>query len=129
MTTPHDGAVRLPKAGLEMDEVKRMLIDARSADVDWRSGRSFRGVFHATDELEAVARQAYDIYFAENALITRAFPSLKRLDAEVVAMSAGLLNAPEVAGSTTSGGSESILIAMKTTRDWARARRPDIVTP
>ena len=68
--------------------------------------------------------------FSENALNPMTFPSLRRFESEVLEMALALLHAPEgAAGSMSSGGSESLLLAVKTARDWARAERPDIVDP
>jgi len=60
-----------------------------------------------------------------------AFPSLKKFESEVVAMAADLLGGgdPEVCGTMTSGGTESILMATKTYRDWARVAKPEIKLP
>ena len=55
-----------------------------------------------------------------------AFPSLARMETDVVSIGLGLLNAPNGAcGDMTSGGSESIFLALKTCRDQARARGAD----
>jgi glutamate/tyrosine decarboxylase-like PLP-dependent enzyme len=83
-------------------------------------------VFHAGDDVLAVAKDAYALYSSENALGPMAFPSLKRMEEDVVGIGLSLLNAPEGAqGSMTSGGSESILMAVKACRDAARARGVD----
>jgi glutamate/tyrosine decarboxylase-like PLP-dependent enzyme len=66
----------------------------------------------------------------ENGLSPFAFPSLKQLETEVIAMTAGLLGGDaETVGSFTCGGTESIFMAVKTARDWARAERPDVKMP
>jgi glutamate/tyrosine decarboxylase-like PLP-dependent enzyme len=83
-------------------------------------------VYHDDDELLFVAREAYNIYFSENALGGRAFPSLVQMEREVIQMSLALFHAPEGAdGSFTSGGTESIFLALKTARDQFRAGRPN----
>ena len=70
-----------------------------------------------------VAHDAYALFQSENALGPLAFPSLKRMEQEVVDIGLELLHAPEGAcGNMTSGGSESIFLAVKTCRDEARAR-------
>jgi len=43
------------------------------------------------------------------------------MEAEIVAMCLRMYNNPTGAGATTSGGTESILMSVKTHRDWARA--------
>jgi sphinganine-1-phosphate aldolase len=61
------------------------------------------------------------------------WPSTVRFEAEIVAMTAAMLNGPEAVGTVTSGGTESILLAMKAYRDQARAERriarPEMVIP
>ena len=73
-----------------------------------------------------VAKDAYALYQSENALGPGAFPSLKRMEEDVVGMGLSLLHAPEGArGNLTSGGTESIMLAVKTCRDEARSRGVD----
>jgi len=94
-----------------------------SGDVDWRRGRAAVYVFHAGEDVLRVAKDAYALFQSENALGPLAFPSLKRMEQEVVEMGLGLLHGPEGAcGNMTSGGTESIFLAVKTCRDAARAR-------
>jgi sphinganine-1-phosphate aldolase len=58
------------------------------------------------------------------------YPSIGRLEKEVVSSIAELLRADdEVVGNMTSGGTESILMAIKAARDWARENRPEIKEP
>src|SRR3989304_3504095 len=58
-----------------------------------------------------------------------AFRSLKKFESEVVAVTADLLGCSEAVGNMTSGGTESILMAVRAARDWARADRPHVSTP
>lgn len=103
---------------------------ARDHDARWKEGRAFSLVFFAGDEVLALVKEAYALFFSENGLNPMAFPSLKKFEAEVVAMTASLLGGDEeTAGNMTSGGTESLLMAVKTARDWARAKRPSITVP
>jgi glutamate/tyrosine decarboxylase-like PLP-dependent enzyme len=103
---------------------------ARDHDVKWREGRVFSLVFNAGDEVSEVLKEAYQLYFSENGLNPTAFPSLKKFETEVVSMVASLLNGDdEVVGNMTTGGTESLLMAVKTARNYARATRPEITTP
>lgn len=106
-------------------------LDAASwGDADWRSARTWSLVYHASDEIEQVAREAYSRFMATNGLSPVAFPSLGRFESEVLEAVRELLEAPlEAAGSWTSGGTESLLLAVKTARDWARVHRPDVIAP
>ena len=75
-----------------------------------------------------VAKEAYALYQSENALGPAAFPSLKRMETEVIAMAIDLLNGPvEGTGNITSGGTESIILAVKTCRDEAASRGVDVI--
>ncbi len=93
------------------------------SDARWRDLRTAVFVFHAGDDVLDVARSAYAMYQSENGLgAASAFPSLARMEADVVSIGLDLLNAPDGAcGDMTSGGSESIFLALKTCRDEARA--------
>lgn len=114
----------LPRRGHAPDEVIEALEALRAGDVDWAGGKVWSLVFDAGAEHRRLLERAYTAYFAENALNPTAFPSLRRMENEVVAMTAHLLGGgPEVVGSMTTGGTESILMAVKTAREWARARR------
>jgi glutamate/tyrosine decarboxylase-like PLP-dependent enzyme len=81
--------------------------------------------------------QVYAINSQSNPLHPEIWPSTSKFDAEVVAMTAGMLSADqapqEIVGTVSSGGTESILLAMKTYRDWARDTKgitePEIVAP
>lgn len=121
----------LPAQGSDWPALRARLEAAKSQDVDWRNGRAALYVHFAGDEVLRVAKEAHALYFSENALgAGSAFPSLRRLEADIVAMTLSLLNAPESArGNVTSGGSESIFLAVKAARDWARAVRPEAKTP
>ena len=64
-------------------------------DLDWRRGRHSVYVWHADEELEMVLRQAYSLFLTENGLGLRAFPSLRRMEEETLAMVRALLSMRE----------------------------------
>jgi len=118
--------VKLADKGRAWDEVRQQMLEMGSEDADWRNGRTAVYVFHAGDDVLQVAKDAYALYQSENALGPAAFPSLRRMESEVVGMGLDLLHGPEGScGNMTSGGTESILMAVKTCRDQARARGMD----
>ena len=124
----------MPPKGWSVDEVFEGLEAMRTRDVRWREGRAFSLAYHAGAEALAVAEEAYRRFSGENALSTDAFPSLKQIQAEVVAMAGVWLGAtPSSAGFMTSGGTESILMAVKAARDRLLAerqiRQPNMVMP
>ena len=59
----------------------------KGGDVDWKNGRAPLYVFKATDEAYEAGRAGFFEYFSENALgARRAFPSVKRMEDEIVEM-------------------------------------------
>lgn len=119
----------MPATGLSASEIAEQVEAHRAADLDWRSGKVWAYVFDPGEEAEAVIKRAYMAYLTENGLDPTAFPSLLRFENEVVAMAAHHLGGDEqVVGNFTSGGTESIILAVKTARNWARARRPELAT-
>jgi glutamate/tyrosine decarboxylase-like PLP-dependent enzyme len=120
----------LPSQGTPRDALFAELDQLRTDDADWRHARTWSLVYQAREDVLEVAKEAYLRFFSENALNPMAFPSLRRLESEVVAMTASMFHAPEgAAGAMTSGGSESLLMVVKTARDWARAERPEVERP
>lgn len=121
---------RIPERPVAADDVVAGLEAARAADVDWRGGRVFSLVYHAGEAHEELLRRAHAIYASGNLLNPMAFQGLRRLEAEVVEMSASLVHGPASAvGAVTSGGTESILVAVAALRDRARRQRPWIRSP
>ncbi len=122
--------MRIPSRGLSRAEVTRALEGAREADWPWREGKLFAYTFAAGEEIEEVGKAAYMAYLTENGLDPTTFPSLRTFENEVVDMARRHLGGDErVVGNFTSGGTESILLAVKTARDHARATRPHVKTP
>lgn len=115
----------LPKTGAPHAELLSIMAASRDSDADWKQGRTWSLVYHAGEEHSDFLVEAYRQFFAENGLSPTAFPSLRRFEAEVVAMLLGLLGDQDRGvGSMTSGGTESILLAVKTYRDRWRSENP-----
>lgn len=121
---------RFPPRGRTREEVLAELEAAKAEDVDWRGGRIGLYTHFGGDDVLEIAQDASRMYFSENALGGSAFPSLARLENDVIAWTLGLLNGgDDAAGSMTSGGTESILMGIKTARDWARDAHPGVDRP
>ncbi len=116
--------MQLPETGIPRAEVVARMRERKRADADWRAGRTFSLIYPAGERVDAMLRDAHELYLFENALNPFRFPSLRQMEDDVVAMTAGLLHAPATAGGAmTSGGTESILMAVKSARERARAER------
>jgi sphinganine-1-phosphate aldolase len=109
-------------------------LDAMAADdVDWKGGKVFSLAYYAGAEIYDVARSANDRFMTTNALNMAAFPSIRRMHAEVVDTVAGWLGGgDDAAGFMTTGGTESLLMAVKAARERGRERgidEPEMVLP
>jgi glutamate/tyrosine decarboxylase-like PLP-dependent enzyme len=119
-----------PSTGKSKEEVLAVMRAARDHDVQWQKGRAFSLVYHAGKDVDELLQEASLLFFSENGLNPTAFPSLRKFETEVFAMAASLLNGDEnTVGTVTSGGTESLLMAVKTARDWARENRPQVKQP
>lgn len=99
----------------------------QGADLPVHGGRTLAYVYDSGDaEVDRVGSEAVAAYAASNALDPTAFPSLLQMENELVGFACDLLDAPPSAvGTVTSGGTESILLAVQGARD----SRPDITSP
>jgi glutamate/tyrosine decarboxylase-like PLP-dependent enzyme len=134
MARAHEGGFH--QHGRSIDDVMSELADKRTGDVKWGDGRTFGMVYDGGPSVHEVAERAARLFLHENALNTKAFPSLGEIQREVVGWTAGLLHGDEiaegpVAGFLTSGGTESILCGVLAARERAAAERgitaPEIV--
>jgi sphinganine-1-phosphate aldolase len=122
--------VALQPKGTEVDEVLAELSRRSEGDVDWRRGRVLTGLYDPGETTYRLAVEAYTRFLTQNALYINMYPSLGQMEQEVVRSVAGLLGGgDEVAGNVTSGGTESILMAVKASRDHARFHRPEVSKP
>lgn len=126
----NDPALEFSPAGLDGDAIMSRLRELKSNDASWRDGGTFGNVYHPGPGEARVIEQAYQLFFADNALNPSLFASLRIIEDETVSMVASLLHATdECAVNLTTGGLESILVAVKTARDWARQHKPFIKDP
>lgn len=123
-------SVTIPARGVAHDDLLKEMSTFRERDADWKGGRVFSLVYYGGDAHHAFLEKAHNLFFAENALNPMAFASLRRMEAEVVRMTASMLHGgPESVGTMTSGGTESILLSVKTARDRARSKNKRITKP
>ncbi|KZT10847.1 PLP-dependent transferase [Laetiporus sulphureus 93-53] len=114
------------------EEMDRMDSEANT-QADWREGKVSGAVYHGGDDLTRVILAAIARYALSNPLHPDVFPAVRKMEAEIVSMCLNMYNNPNGAGTTTSGGTESIIMAVKTYRDWARAVKgvtePEMIVP
>ncbi|MBM2849455.1 MAG: hypothetical protein HW418_2397 [Anaerolineales bacterium] len=128
---------RLPERGRDREEIldEMEAIKARE-ESRWKDGFVSGAVYHGDDTHIDFLNRVYALNSQTNSLHADIWPSAAKFESEVVAMTAHMLGAGaggDICGTLSSGGTESILLAMKTYRDWARDRkgitRPEIVAP
>ncbi|KAL6298383.1 PLP-dependent transferase [Sparassis latifolia] len=108
-------------------------MDEEAHHADWAAGKVSGAVYHGGQDINRVILSAIEHYSFSNPLHPDVFPAVRKMEAEIVSMCLNMYNNPNGAGATTSGGTESIIMAVKTYRDWARATKgitePEIVVP
>jgi sphinganine-1-phosphate aldolase len=125
----------MPQKGMPSDTILDQLHQMQRADVDWKNGRTWSTVYHVDEAHDRLLKEAYGQYFSTNYLNPLAFKSLQKMEREVAGMTAAMLHGgSDTVGTMTSGGTESILLAVYTCRERAgkqrpRVRLPEIVAP
>ena len=121
--------MKLAKAGVPAPDLHNMMKEMAGEDLPWKERLASGVAYPAGDDVLEVAQQAYMDFFSANALYPTIFPSVARFEREVVEMTADLLHGDQAVGAISSGGSESILLGVKSARDRARELRPDVTAP
>jgi glutamate/tyrosine decarboxylase-like PLP-dependent enzyme len=128
----------IPAEGLSPDTVLENMAALQTRETDgWKDGYVSGAVYHGDTAHIDFLNQVYALHSQTNPLHADVWPSISKYEAEIVAMTAGMLGGAkageEICGTLSSGGTESIMLAMKTYRDRARAergiRRPEMVVP
>lgn len=123
----------LQERGIARTEVLDALNDRKHAqqNMPWRSEKMLRPSYFAGEDVLAVAQDAFKLFMSENWLYSRtSFPALGQLEDEVLASMRALFHAPQNAGGVlTSGGTESLMMAVRIPAHRARALNPDLTRP
>lgn len=130
-----DTLKHIPQKGRPHEEILEDMRSFGRSDPDYKNGRTWSLVYYLGEEYTRFLKKAHGLYFSANGLNPMAFRSLKRFESEVVRMTATLLNGDDkVCGTMTNGGTESCLLAVKTYRDLAKAKKtlvgkPEMILP
>jgi sphinganine-1-phosphate aldolase len=124
-----------PETGTNPEDVLAELTQHRSSDLA-TDGRAFAFIYDAGKEQRELARKAFAACMSINGLDPTVYPSARRIENKVVAACLDILHAPEGAvGTATAGGTESVMLAVKTARDLfakrggPRANAPKMLLP
>lgn len=115
----------LPKEGWTEDTVRKELETlANMKHTRWEDGFVSGAVYHGGDALIKLQTEAFGMFTVTNPIHPDVFPGIRKMEAEIVAMVLAMFNAPVgAAGVTTSGGTESILMACLSARQKAYVER------
>ena len=133
----------LPQNGRDKEDIfKELSIMAEEENAKWKTGQVSGTFYHAGEEHRAYLNKIFSLFSHENTIQFDLCPSMFKMESEIISMTAKMLNGDtvkdrspkdDVCGTVTSGGTESIIMAMKTYRDWARAEKniqwPEIIVP
>lgn len=125
---------RMPEGGRDRDELFAEMAGLSDREEErWRGGFASGAVYHGDHDHVDFLNRVYALNSQCNPLHADLWPSTTKYEAEVVSMTATMLGADrtpdDICGTVTSGGSESILLAMKTYRDRAGKKHPEMVVP
>jgi len=124
---------RLPHAGCSETEVLTLMETRRALDTKyWSEGHVTGAIYHGKQAYMDYIGKVYGMFAFTNPLHAAIHPATRQMEAEVIQMVINLYHGHSgCVGAFTTGGTESILMAMKAYRDHARERRgitePNIV--
>ncbi len=122
--------IPFPQQNKQVQNILNELESFKINDMPWKSGKIFAYVYDAGEEAQELMRKAFGMYLSENALDPTVFPSLLKLETDIIGMATNLVNGDEkTVGNFTTGGTESIMLALKTARDFNRINKPSIKNP
>jgi sphinganine-1-phosphate aldolase len=127
---------QIPAVGRDHAEILRDLEAMRAKEEsNWKDGFVSGAVYHGDQKHIDFLNQVYAINSQSNPLHADVWPSANKFEAEIVVMTGNMLggSGQDVCGTLSSGGTESILLAMKTYRDRALAEsgitKPEMIVP
>lgn len=115
----------LPAQGWTDQQIHAELIKLSEMEhTRWEDGLVSGAVYHGGNHLVKLQAEAFERFSVANPIHPDVFPGVRKMEAEIVAMVLAMFNAPSGgAGVTTSGGTESILMACLSARQKAYAER------
>jgi len=134
----------IPAAGRPRQAILAEMEQMRALEAArWGKGYASGAVYHGAQDHIDFLNSVYALNSQANPLHADLWPSAIKFESEIVAMTAAMLGADQsgaepgtpgqICGTVSSGGTESILLAMKTYRDYAREKRgitkPEMIAP
>jgi glutamate/tyrosine decarboxylase-like PLP-dependent enzyme len=121
---------QLPERSAHWHDLRAEIFALRADDVDWTHGAFFNHWPEPSRNIYPQAMFITDVFFSDQWLGKYNVESTNRILAQVEGMVGDIIGVPDSGFvSLTNGGTESISLAVKTARDWARAERPEVKKP
>ncbi|MFX1252886.1 MAG: aminotransferase class V-fold PLP-dependent enzyme [Promethearchaeota archaeon] len=135
-----DSYATIPKVGRNKNKILLEMETLKSLEENrWKDGFVSGTVYNGDADHISFLSKIYSLYSQCNPLHADIWPSMAKFESEIVSMTANMLGGDKVksdhkvCGVVTSGGTESILLAMKTYRDWAKDHKkitqPEMIIP
>ena len=126
--------MELPNEGVvEKDLLEELDSLGKNGEMDWKKGCVSGGLYNCNQELTDLNTEVYRRFLWSNPLHPDVFPNIRKMEAEVVRWCCGLFHGGQRScGTMTSGGTESIMLAMRVYREIGFERGikfPEIVLP
>jgi sphinganine-1-phosphate aldolase len=134
----HTTYTRLPDEGRSREDILNEMKEFAEHETErWSKGYASGAVYHGDREHIDFLSDVYKLHSQSNPLHVDLWPSAIKFESEIVAMTGSMFSSDktddEIVGTVSSGGSESIMLAMKSYRDKAEAERgvtaPNMVVP
>lgn len=109
----------LPEVGLDGDEVlEHLRTKSVHENSKWKRGHVSGTVYSGEEHHTKLLCDVYELYSLSNPLHSDVWPTVNRCEAELVSMTSSLVNGDSkgIVGTTTSGGTESIVLAVKASK-------------
>ncbi|MEO5899737.1 MAG: aminotransferase class V-fold PLP-dependent enzyme [Ilumatobacteraceae bacterium] len=114
-----------------LDEITQM---SKEENAKGDSGRVSGSIYSGDHDHYGFLTEAYGHFAHANVLQRDMYPSATKMESEIIAMTASMLHGDDdTSGLITSGGTESLVTAMLTYREWGRKQkgieRPQVIMP
>lgn len=123
---------QLPKDGINSSKIINLVNKYKDiGNFNWTQGRVSGTVYNNSESLKTLMHSIFPIFYQSNPLHPDVFPGIRKMEAEIINICGNFLYSENLgAGSFTSGGTESIILACKAYRDIAYNRNilhPEII--
>ena len=124
--------LEIPEENMNEDEINNIIEKLKKLQTYNQTKGKFSGTMYTDNsKLDNFLNKHFLDFFRSNPLHVDTFPAIRKMESEIISMMIKLFNGDsQVCGCFTSGGTESILLACKTYRDWGVKRginEPEII--